>query len=97
MADLNPYAEPPALDQAQDPNAPPHLATTDQTKLDGPAGRAVLQPVPKGLDQAEWARLNDQLRHGIRGSGVEHFSEEQQSAIRAYFEKLSASSVTPNK
>jgi hypothetical protein len=91
---LNPYAEP---DNSQNMNADEEALANalGRGKFEGPAGQAVTQPVPKGMDQAEWARLNERLRQAIRSSGVELFSEEQQAAIRAYFERLSASSARP--
>ena len=42
---------------------------------------------------AEYRFVGEQATGGpawaIRNSGIEHFSEEQQAAIRAYFERLS--------
>ena len=96
LANLNPYPEPQAPDALDPQHTPPSMATLDKVRMDGPAGRAITQPPPKGIDQAEWARLNEQLRRGIRSAGIEHFSEEQQIAIRAYFERLSAASTGPN-
>ena len=58
--------------------------------MEGNAGQALTQLPPKGIDQAEWARLNDRLRQAIRSSGIENFAEEHQAAIRAYFERLSS-------
>jgi hypothetical protein len=56
-----------------------------------PTGSAAgLNEVVAGEDQAEWARLREKLREGTRSSTVEHFSEEQQEAIRAYFQRLSS-------
>ena len=97
LASLNPY---PAAAPADlpDPNSlAAALSEAEKTKMDGPAGKAIMQPVPKGIDQAEWARLNEQLRRGIRSTGIEHFTEEQQLAIRAYFEKLSSATISPGK
>jgi hypothetical protein len=47
------------------------------------------QPL-SGAEQAEWARLRDKLREGLRSSSIEYFAEEQQEAIRAYFQRLGA-------
>lgn len=59
-----------------------------QVKLDGPTGKALTQAAPKGIDQAEWARLNELLRKNIRNAGADNFTPEQRAAIQAYFEKL---------
>jgi hypothetical protein len=90
---LNPYPAPllAASQDLQDPteaNSPNHNAV----KMDGPAGKAVAGSAltPKGMDQAEWARLNERLRQAIGSSGIEHFTAEQQAAIRAYFQRLSS-------
>jgi hypothetical protein len=58
--------------------------------MTGDAGIAITQQTPGGLDQAEWARLNERLQKNIRNSGGENFTEEQRAAIQAYFEKLAA-------
>lgn len=87
LADLNPDSPPASPEAVPAENVaanPP-----ERTQLDGPAGKAILQPPPPGRDQAEWSRLSERLRAAIRSSGIEHFSEEQQAAIRAYFERLS--------
>ena len=90
LAALNPYPVPQlsASLELQDPtqaNSPAHKTVN----MDGPAGKAVIEAAPKGMDQAEWARLNERLRQAIRSSGIEHFTAEQQAAIRAYFQRLS--------
>jgi hypothetical protein len=89
VAELNPF---PAIPEGAlaDPNETAAAVPAETVRMDGPAGRVVPQPVPRAVDQAEWARLNEHLRQAIRNSGIEHFSEEQQAAIRAYFERLSA-------
>jgi len=97
LADLDPYALP------QTTATPPSRSATSAStsgataKMDGQAGQIGNPPAPRGIDLAEWARLNDQLRRAIRSSGIEHFSEEQQLAIRAYFEKLSSTAIDPTK
>lgn len=96
LANLDPYPAMPAADAPDLDPAAPSVSLADKVKMDGATGKAINQPAPKGIDQAEWARLNEQLRRGIRSSGVEHFSQEQQLAIRAYFEKLSSANVNPN-
>jgi hypothetical protein len=45
------------------------------------------QPVT-GDEQSSWARLREKLRQAVRATGLEHFTEEQQEAIRAYFKRL---------
>ena len=53
------------------------------------AGDAVgLNRELSGQQQAEWAKLREKLRDAGQGGGAEHFSEEQQEAIRAYFKRL---------
>jgi len=96
VANLDPFPATPADDPSDEAARLAALAA-ERTKMDGPAGKAITLPPPKGIDQAEWARLNDQLRRGIRSTGIEKFSEEQQVAIRAYFEKLSSSSGPPKR
>ncbi len=90
LAAFNPYPAPQlASQELQDPtaaNSPDHKSV----KMDGPAGNAITEAAPKGMDQAEWARLNERLRQAIRSSGIEHFTAEQQAAIRAYFQRLSS-------
>lgn len=87
MADLNPFQMPESPAQ-QAEEALRAAMEAKSGKIEGSAGRASRQAAPKGIDQAEWARLNERLRQGIRGSGIENFSEEQQAAIRAYFQAL---------
>jgi len=95
LADLNPYAVPAAPSDEMATTTGPTL--NERTgNLDGATGTAITQPPPPGLDQAEWARLNERLRQAIRSSGIENFSEEQQAAIRAYFERLSSDSTKPS-
>ena len=91
VAPLNPYPGP-QLAASQDPPDPsePNSTAHNAVKMDGPAGKAVSGPAPKGMDQGEWARLNERLRQAIHGSGIEHFTAEQQAAIRAYFQRLSS-------
>ena len=96
LAAFNPYPVPQldASQELQDPtqaNSPAHKTVN----MDGPAGKAVIEPAPKGMDQAEWARLNERLRQAIRSSGIEHFTAEQQAAIRAYFQRLSSGNEQP--
>jgi hypothetical protein len=90
LAPFNPYPAPEVASQElEDPtaaNSPNHKTV----KMDGPAGTAITEAAPKGMDQAEWARLNERLRQAIRSSGIEHFTAEQQAAIRAYFQRLSS-------
>ncbi|HEY5911604.1 MAG TPA: PA14 domain-containing protein [Verrucomicrobiae bacterium] len=90
LADANPY---PVPQEGTQEGEPAMAASADKEgSLEGPAGTAITQPPPKGIDQAEWARLNERLRQAIRSSGIENFSEEHQAAIRAYFERLSTDS-----
>jgi len=93
LAALNPYpasqlVASPDLPDPTEANSPAHQTV----KMDGPAGKAIgiAESAPKGMDQAEWARLNERLRQAIRSSGIEHFTAEQQAAIRAYFQRLSS-------
>jgi len=90
LAALNPYPAPQlASQELQDPtaaNSPNHRSV----KMEGAAGMAVAEAAPKGMDKAEWARLNERLRQAVRSSGIEHLTAEQQAAIRAYFQRLSA-------
>lgn len=88
LASLNPFPTPPSTAEAELQSA--SAAPEANGNLEGMAGRAILQPPPKGLDQAEWARLAERLRQAIRSSGIENFSQEHQAAIRAYFERLSS-------
>ncbi len=88
LAGLTPYPAPQSGARATEQAV--NASGQEQTgKMEGPGGKAITEPAPKGLDQAEWARLNQLLRQAIRSSGIEHFNEEQQAAIRAYFERLS--------
>jgi len=90
LADANPYPVPQESAEGEPQQA---AVSADKTgSFEGPAGSAITQPPPKGIDEAEWARLNERLRQAIRSSGIENFSEEHQAAIRAYFERLSADS-----
>ena len=94
VADLNPYALPAAMEENRC-GRPRHRRRPRRDPRR--AGRKALsRPVPKGIDQAEWARLNERLRQAIRSSGIENFSGEHQAAIRAgYFERLSSDSPEP--
>ena len=94
LANLSPFPAPPDLVEAQNQSAPASEARNGN--VEGPAGKALDQPAPKGIDQADWARLTDRMRHAIRSSGIENFSEEYQAAIRAYFERLSSDSQRLN-
>lgn len=87
--DLSPYPMPAEATPAEADIFATALAEA-QGPMTGDPGKAITQPPPPGLDQAEWARLNELLRQAIRSSGIEHFTPEQQSAIRAYFERLSS-------
>ena len=88
VAQLDPYPAPPEA-SPDDPIDATHPLSGKTVRMDGAAGQVVAGPAPAGVDQAEWARLMAALRQAIRNSGIEHFSEEQQVAIRAYFERLS--------
>jgi hypothetical protein len=88
VAQLDPYPAPPEA-SPDEPNDATHPLSGKTVHMDGASGQVVVQPAPAGVDQAEWARLKAGLRQAIRNSGIEHFSEEQQAAIRAYFERLS--------
>jgi hypothetical protein len=91
LADLNPFpAAALPVPQPADIAAKSPVTQDDARSLTRPDGKAIVDPAPKGIDQAEWARLNAQLRKAIQSGGIENFSEEQQAAIRAYFEKLSS-------
>lgn len=94
LADANPYPMPQDTSEGEMQQA--NAAADKNGSLEGAAGTAITQPPPKGMDQAEWARLNERLRQAIRSSGIENFSEEHQAAIRAYFERLSTDSQKPN-
>ena len=91
LAAFNPYPSPqlvasPDLPDPTQANSPNHSTV----KMAGPAGKGIADSAPKGLEQGDWARLNEQLRQAIGASGIEHFTAEQQAAIRAYFQKLSS-------
>jgi hypothetical protein len=91
LADLNPFPAAEILaPEPADVAAKSPVAQDDARSLARPDGKAIVDPAPKGIDQAEWVRLNAQLRKAIQSGGIENFSEEQQAAIRAYFEKLSS-------
>jgi hypothetical protein len=90
LTDLSPFPAPPSLAETLDQNAPASAAMNGN--IEALAGKALAQPAPKGIDQAEWARLTERMRQAIRSSGIENFSEEHQAAIRAYFERLSSDS-----
>jgi hypothetical protein len=90
LSDLSPFPAPPSLAETLDQNAPASAAMNGN--IEALAGKALTQPAPKGIDQAEWARLTERMRQAIRSSGIENFSEEHQAAIRAYFERLSSAS-----
>jgi hypothetical protein len=95
---LNPYPAPQlAVSKRSEDRAQAQALESKAGNLDGPAGTAVPEPAPKGIDQAEWARLNERLRQAIRSSGIEHFTAEQQAAIRAYFQRLSSTDEKPNR
>jgi hypothetical protein len=93
LTGLTPYPEPPSLEEMQN-----HLAALAErsSRFGALDGSVIDQAPPKGVDQAEWARLTQRMRQGIHGSGLENFSEEHQAAIRAYFERLSADSQSLN-
>ena len=95
LAALNPFPEPPSAAEAALHNAAATLETNGDQQ--GMVGKAITQPPPKGLDQAEWARLAQRLRDAIRSSGIESFSQEHQAAIRAYFERLSTDNQKSNR
>jgi hypothetical protein len=85
---------PPGKESAPQPSDKPSNKPSDKSdqtgRMTGDAGIAITQQTPGGLDQAEWARLNERLQKNIRNSGGENFTEEQRAAIQAYFEKLAA-------
>jgi hypothetical protein len=84
---LNPFPEP----EAKPGTAKlPALSPMPSTGSEALAGKVPHLQAPAGTDQADWARLSDRLRQAIRSSGIENFSEEQQTFIRAYFERLSS-------
>ncbi len=94
LAQANPY---PVPQETMEGEAQQAAASAEKNgSVEGAAGTAITQPPPKGMDQAEWARLSERLRQAIRSSGIENFSEEHQAAIRAYFERLSTDSQKPN-
>ena len=95
LAQLNPFPSPPSAAELQTRNGP--AAMEANGPQEGMAGKASVQTPPAGLDQAEWARLVERLRQAIRSSGIENFSQEQQAAIRAYFERLSTDNPQPNR
>jgi hypothetical protein len=87
---LTPFPAPPSLAVlASQSDAASTLSSSD---AQGMAGQASGQAAPRGVDQAEWARLTERMRQAIRSSGIENFSQEHQAAIRAYFERLSSDS-----
>jgi hypothetical protein len=88
LAGLSPYPEPPAL--AETENQAASVAANQNGSPDAQAGKALGGAAPKGIDQADWARLTERMRQAIRSSGIGNFSEEHQAAIRAYFERLSS-------
>jgi hypothetical protein len=88
VAQLDPYPAPPEASPDDSIDAA-HPVSGETVRMDGAAGQVVARPAPEGVDQADWSRLREGLRQAIRNSGIEHFSEEQQVAIRAYFERLS--------
>jgi hypothetical protein len=90
LAALSPFPAPPSLAEIE--NQSVSSSADRSSNSGGLAGQAIGQAAPPGVDQAEWARLTERMRQAIRSSGVENFSEEHQSAIRAYFEKLSSDS-----
>ena len=90
LAGLSPFPPAPSLTETLSQNAPASAAMNGN--IEALAGKALAQPAPKGIDQAEWARLTERMRQAIRSSGIENFSEEHQAAIRAYFERLSSDS-----
>jgi hypothetical protein len=53
-----------------------------------PGDASGLASSAKGEDLAAWARLSARLQQSIRSSSIEHFGEEQQEAIRAYYRRL---------
>jgi hypothetical protein len=91
LAGLNPYPMPDSALASSQQELAASATAPQEGNFDGAVGKVRPQPIPKAMDQAEWARLNERLRQAIRSSGIENFSEEQQAAIRAYFEKLSQS------
>ena len=90
LTGLSPFPPAPSLTETLSQNAPASAAMNGN--IEALAGKALAQPAPKGIDQAEWARLTERMRQAIRSSGIENFSEEHQAAIRAYFERLSSDS-----
>jgi hypothetical protein len=95
LAALSPYPAPLSLAEIENQNA---SASADRSSFRGGlAGQAIGQAAPRGVDQAEWARLTERLRQAIRSSGIENFSLEHQAAIRAYFERLSSDSQGPTQ
>jgi len=90
LTSLSPFPPAPSLTETLSQNAPASAAMNGN--IEALAGKALAQPAPKGIDQAEWARLTERMRQAIRSSGIENFSEEHQAAIRAYFERLSSDS-----
>ena len=68
---------------------PGSASAQDSGSTERPVGDATgLASSARGEDQAEWARLAARLRQSVRSTGIEHFSEEQQEAIRAYYRRL---------
>jgi hypothetical protein len=93
LAALSPYPAPLSLAEIESQN---DSASADRSSdAQGKAGQASGQAAPRGVDQAEWARLTERMRQAIRSSGIENFSQEHQAAIRAYFERLSSDSQDP--
>ncbi len=57
--------------------------------MSGAAGQAVgSDRPPGGVDQADWARLPDEVRRRIRSAAIDQYPPEQQDAIRAYLRRL---------
>ncbi len=88
LAGHEPFPAPPGDKPSDQASDDPGAKDDKTTQLEGATGKALTQPAPRGVDQAEWARLNDRLRKNIRNAGAENFTAEQRAAIQAYFEKL---------
>lgn len=53
-----------------------------------PVGLAVGAAASPAATAPDWSRARSQLDERVRSAGIEHFSEEHQEQIRAYFQRL---------
>lgn len=82
------------MNSSESSNSPDGRAAAEGA---GPKEQVDTSNLPKGVEQAEWAKMTPEQRASVRSGGSGNFAEEHQEAIRSYFQRLGAVGDPPTK